>query len=443
MIKKISVILLLLNAALSNAQTIKTDVLVIGGGASGVAAAVQSAYSKVKTILAANNIGIGADNKRNDMITVDANRNIPSGLWGDFRKRVRDFYKTIKGYDTAYNAPLRFEPAVADTVLKQMTDTLKNLTVYLNAPFTSIEKDGDRWEVAIKQNGKTIYIKARVVIDATENGQVVAKTGAKLPVSLEKLNVDSQPLLYRTSIAAMRGHKTTDSPKPLDKPDIADYVPINALVVKDADNLICTEMVLPNYKGINYLPFKLEIGQGAGTIAAFCAFFKTTTKNLNVRAIQGELLDFKGYILPFADVNQNDPAWRATQQIGATGLLKGGQLIGEDDAQFVFMPDATVNTVEIKPILTEIYTRAFLWFNKEKPGEKFTVGNTLSLISDYTLTEPALVNKTIQKAWKTQYKFKVDFDLNRPVTRREFAVLVNKYLNPFARTVDLRGRLVN
>jgi hypothetical protein len=162
-----------------------------------------------------------------------------------------------------------------------------------------------------------------------------------------------------------------------------------------------------------------------------------------VRIIQGELLDFKGYLLPFTDILPKDPDWRATQQVCATGLLKGVQRINDNDAQFLFRPDSSVNTAEVQPVLTEIYTRAFLWFNKEKPAEKFTLGNLISFISDYTLTDPQVLKFRIKRDWKTLYKFKTDFDINRQVTRREFAVLANKFLNPFARTVDLNGALVN
>jgi hypothetical protein len=49
----------------------------------------------------------------------------------------------------------------------------------------------------------------------------------------------------------------------------------------------------------------------------------------------------------------------------------------------------------------------------------------------------------MQKAWQTEYKFKSDFDLNRPVTRREFAILANQYINPFARAVDINGKMIN
>jgi len=185
------------------------------------------------------------------------------------------------------------------------------------------------------------------------------------------------------------------------------------------------------------------LGQGVGATAAFCAFFKTTTKHLHVRIIQGEILDYKGYLVPITDMTQNDPHWRAVQQICATGLLKGVQKTNGDKVEIRFEPDDIVSTEEIKPFLLELYTRAFLWFNKEKPADKFTVGNLLSLISDYTLTDPKTLQLHLQKAWAPQFKLTGTFDLNRPVTRMEFAVLTNKYLNPFAKTVDLSGRVIN
>ena len=154
MIKKLIVILLISRCSLLCAQTIKTDVLVIGGSPSGVAAAMQCARSKVKTILAEQGTSFSGLTEKG-MVSVETNRNIPSGIWGEFRKHIQDFYKNTPGYDTTYNAPLKFEPDTAVSVLKKMADTIKNLTIYLNAPFTGIKKDGDKWEASIIQNGKT------------------------------------------------------------------------------------------------------------------------------------------------------------------------------------------------------------------------------------------------------------------------------------------------
>ena len=125
------------------------------------------------------------------------------------------------------------------------------------------------------------------------------------------------------------------------------------------------------------------------------------------------------------------------------GMLKGVQKTINGQNEFIFDPDSIVTTDEVKPVILEIYTRAFLWFNREKPGKDFTIGNLLSFISEITLNDPDILQKNIARNWKTLYKFTDDFDMDRPITRREFAILTNKYLNPFARTVDLDGRVVN
>jgi ribosomal protein L11 methylase PrmA len=434
MFKKLLALLLLCHCADLYAQTIKTDVLVIGNGTSAAAASVQCARSKVKTIWAFETIKL-MPNSNAEMYTVNNNTSIPSGAWGEFRKKIQQAYSKKPGYDTSQYAALKFEADTAETVLKRLTDTLKNLSLYDQSTFISIKKDDDRWTVSIKQNEKIITIKARVIIDATDSGTVATKAGAKFETAFKSSSSNT----YRTAIAS--GDAAFDQDDRTDgyPPYPFWSIPMNAVLLKDFENLLVTTKALPAANNIQYLPVQLELGQGAGAMAAYCAFFKTTTKTLKVRIIQGELLDFKGYILPFTDIDPKDAGWRAIQQVSATGMLKGKL----NHSKFVFMPDSSVNTAEIQPVLTETYTRAFLWFNKEKPGKVFTIGNTLSLISDYTLTDPELLNKTIQKAWKAQYKFNSDFNIDRPITRREFAVLINHYLNPFARTVDLNGRLVN
>jgi hypothetical protein len=608
MVKKIFLILFLLNSSFTYAQTIKTDILVIGGGASGTAAAIQGARSKLKTLLVEPGPWLGGSMTAGGMCVVEGNRDLPSGIWGEFRKHVRDFYKNRLGYDTTYNATLRFEPYTGAAILKKITDTVKNLTVKLNTPFTAIEKDGTGWQVSITINNKTTTVKAKVVVDATETGDVAAMAGetfvsgfdsaqdtgedlapqtalpriqditwiailkdfgrgadktiakptgydagnyaclkgkdigkmlndGRLPndkymikwagcgnqypttaddlkpanrdafyakarlhmlgliyylqteLGFKNIGIDDgyptpdhlpfipyireagrtkglvrmtlndvykpydrESKLYRTSIAvgdASPGQHYGEgtAPKTNYPPFIAYSIPLGAIVLKDLDNLLVTEKAMSVSHLVNassmYPSVQMSIGQGAGATAAFCAFFKTTTKKLNVRLIQGELLDFKAWLLPFTDIKQSDPYFRSMQQIGATGLLKGIQQVKGNSAKLLFMPDSVVNTAEVEPFFKEIYARAFLWFNKEKPAEKFTQGNLLSFISEITLTEPKSLQISIQKAWKTQYKFTSDFDMNRPITRREFAILANKFLNPFARTVDTTGRMVN
>lgn len=424
MVKKLLVLLFVCCYFQIYAENIKTDVLVIGDSPSAVTAAIQSARSKVKTMLIMPDGWLQMGMPSGIKYNVTANHDLPTGIWGEFCERVKAAYKTI-GYDAPANITLRFEGSAGAEVLKGIADSLKDLTVKLNTPFTAIKKDGTGWDVSISQNGQTDIIKTKVVIDATEKGEAVLKAGATIPAVVDGIG-NNQGDIYRTSIAV-----SNILP--------GNFIPLWAIVVKDADNLLVTEKILPSNKGEQYLPLQMALGQGAGTTAAYLAFFKTTTKNLKPRLIQQELLDFKGYLLPFADVKRTDRYIRAVQQIGATGMLKGKPT----PEGLLFMPEASITTAEVKPVLTDIYSRAFLWFNREKPGEQFTIGNVLSLISEITLSEPETLRITMRNDWNSKLHFNLPFDLNRPINRLEFSVLVNQYLNPFARTIDLQGNVVN
>src|ERR1700756_3370858 len=179
MVKRLLIPLFIFAFSFANAETIKTDVLVIGGGACGVAAAIQSARSKVKTMLVEPGPWLGGSMTMGGMCVLDANRDLPSGIWGEFRRKVTDYYRPRLGYDTSHNSILRFEPQVGAEILKKITDTVKNLTVKLKTPWTSIKKDGTGWIVEIKVNGEAVKVEAKVVVDGTEAGEVAAKAGVQ------------------------------------------------------------------------------------------------------------------------------------------------------------------------------------------------------------------------------------------------------------------------
>jgi hypothetical protein len=608
MYKNLLLICLLLKCATGFAETIRTDVLVVGGGAGGVAAAIQSARSKIKTLLVEQGPWLGGSATGGGMSIIPENRNQASGIYAEFRNHIRGFYKPRLGYDTTRNAPLVFEPATGASILKKITDTVKNLTVKLNTPFNNIKKDGADWVVTVTDNGKPLIIKAKIVIDATELGDVATGAGvlltsgfdsrqdtkealapenatnqiqdisylailkdfgkaadrttpqpegynaeqyaclkaanikkllaaATLPndkylinwencgnqysVTADDLKPENreatfrkarlrtlgliyylqttlgyknlgftddfkttdhlpytpyirenrraagmvrmvlddiytpynrQSKLYRTSIAvadALPGqhYSVAGVPHITYPPFPAFSVPLGAIVAKDQENLLVLEKALSVTHLVNGVvtnpAVQMAIGQGAGATAAFCMFFKRSTKQLDVRTIQGEILDHKGRLLPFADIPQTDRDFRAIQQVAATGMIQGIQKPDGQIAQVLFMPDSAISTSEIQPLLTELYSRAFIWFGKEKPGDAFTLGNLLSYISEMTLRDPAELQEAIRKTWKSYYHFNTPFNLKRPATRREFAVLANRFFNPFARTVDITGRLVD
>lgn len=441
MVKKVLVLLLFIRSSIAFGETIKTDVVVVGNGTAAIAAAIQSGRSKVKTLLLLNGPWL---EELSAQVMVTENRRVytPSGIYEELDKELRNFYKKTPGYDTLAK-PLRYEPYTAAATLKKMADSVKMLTVKISVSYTAIEKDDTGWKLSVLINGEKVTVKAKVLVDGTENGDLILKAGLNLPPALKAWQDRSLPDLYRTSIASGTYNIKENTDLPYATAPVY-YVPLNAVVVPNAENLLTINNTLFP-AGRFDVTAKIALGQGVGATAAFCAFFKTTTKKLDVRAVQIEVLDFKTTLLYFEDIDRSDAYYRAIQQIAATGMLKGIHTPAgaESAGTFNFKPDLPVTTAEIKPVLTEIYTRAFLWLNKEHPGEKFTVGNLLSLISEVTLTEPGDLKATMQKLWKQEFKFESDFDVNKAVTRREFAVLANKYLNPFARTVDIHGKTVN
>jgi hypothetical protein len=606
MIKKLLPLLFLTCFTAAYAD-IHTGVLVVGGGASGVAAGIQSARSKVKTMIVEPTPWLGGEMTAGGMCILEGNRSLPSGIWGEFRKHVRDFYKHMPGFDTSATAPLKFEPYTGSAVLKKICDTVKNLTVHLNTPFVNVRKDGNGWEVDVILNGKPATIKAKAVVDATPLGDVAAKAGVQMvsgfdsrkdtrealapenaspiiedvtwvaivkefarntiylmpkpddydparyvclqgkdikkmleagripndkymikwaecantygatvddlspehreafykkmrlhtlglvyyiqnELGFKNIGIDDREFnspdhlpyvpyireyrrakglvrmdlnhiyspyadnLYRTSIgvgdASFGQHYADPAAPKTDYPPLPAYtIPLGSVVASGVTNLIVTEKAMSTTHLTNastfYPSVQMTVGQGAGTVAAYCAFFDKTTKELNVRAIQVELLDFKGFLFPYADVQSTDKYFRSIQQITATGLLKADYETKGKTVQMLFKPDSTVNVAQVKPVFMDIYTRAFVWFGKEKPEGLFTVANMLSYISDVTLMDPKTLQQILQSQWRQVYNFKQPFDMKRSITRYEFAVLANKYINPFTTAVDMNGKLTN
>lgn len=48
----------------------------------------------------------------------------------------------------------------------------------------------------------------------------------------------------------------------------------------------------------------------------------------------------------------------------------------------------------------------------------------------------------IQSEWNGKLKFTSTFNSERAITRREFALLLDTYLNPFDMKVDITGKLI-
>ncbi|MBC7912958.1 MAG: FAD-dependent oxidoreductase [Pyrinomonadaceae bacterium] len=402
MIKRIVLFICILFGFKSYAQNIKTAVLVVGAGPAGMAAAIQSAKSGVKTLL------IDASNF-NTLTLSKSDRSTNAGIYADFLKRAESFQKVPVKNDTVFSS------AVTGSIFKGWADTVKNLTLLGNTSIKKIKRSGKGWQIDLPGR----EIKAEVLVDASANA-IIAAMIAVLPKKNQVINPSSTDLystsLYRTSLGILENGE--DSYKTL---------ALQNFIVPEIENLV---LINPAGEASG-----LQSGQAAGTIAAFCAFFKTTTKKLDTRKIQSELFTFKAKLIGFDDISDGDSSSLAIQHIALTGILKGKS----EDNKLLFLPDNTVSTDDLKQPLREYYSRSQIWFLDNK-ADKITLEQALSLIK-FIGSRGEELNKQVQKAWKSPLKLTGEYDLKKVLSRKELAILLDIYLQPFGVGVDLDGNV--
>ncbi len=186
MYKKLLYIILTLTSAtqLAAQKTIVKDVLVVGAGTSGTAAAIQAARLGASVVVVEPTNWLGGMISAAGVSATDGNNKLPSGLWQEFRKQLYKVYGSPKAVETGWVSNTLFEPHVADSIFKVMATTEKNITIFYEYYFSKALVKNNKVVGAVFSNKKneTLTIFAKITIDATELGDVLAS--AKVPFSI-------------------------------------------------------------------------------------------------------------------------------------------------------------------------------------------------------------------------------------------------------------------
>jgi len=166
-------LLLLVSVASANAKAYQTGLLVIGGGASGTTAAIQAARMGVKTLVIEETEWLGGMLTSAGVSAIDGNHQMPSGLWGEFRQKLYDYYGGPKAVETGWVSNTLFEPSVGNKKLKELASN-PNLTIWYKTEWKNIVRKDGKWQVEVLVKGKPVSITAEMIIDATELGDVMA-----------------------------------------------------------------------------------------------------------------------------------------------------------------------------------------------------------------------------------------------------------------------------
>ena len=173
----------------AQAQTsYKTDVLVIGASASGIAAGIQSTRMGVQTIITEPTTWLGGMITAAGVCAFDGNHSMPSGLFGEFREALHKVYGGASKVSTGWVSNTLFEPHVGDSIFKSMVLHTKGLTVKYQFQFVSAIKNNNAITGAIFLHlltNQKVTIYAKQVIDATELGDVLANAGVPYSLGME------------------------------------------------------------------------------------------------------------------------------------------------------------------------------------------------------------------------------------------------------------------
>ena len=168
------------------ADAASPDLLIVGGGASGVSAGVQAARLGTNTLIVEEGPWVGGMLTAAGVSAVDGNFNLRSGMWGEFLDSLAADYGGIDNLHTGWVSRVQFEPSRGNKLFRRLIDNEPLLDLSLNASLVALGRDGNHWVAVVKDaDGNLQTLTPRIVIDATELGDVARRAGVAYDKGME------------------------------------------------------------------------------------------------------------------------------------------------------------------------------------------------------------------------------------------------------------------
>lgn len=171
----------------ARSKTENVDVLVVGGGASGISAGVQAARMGVKTMIAEETPWVGGMLTSAGVSCVDGNYNLRSGIFGEFADSLAHRYGGWEALKTGWVSHINFEPHVGQEILTNMASSCADkLDVRRQTRMVSLKNKRGQWHVVLEnQHGERYDVVADVLIDGTELGDVAKACGVEYKIGMD------------------------------------------------------------------------------------------------------------------------------------------------------------------------------------------------------------------------------------------------------------------
>ncbi len=152
-------------------QTYTADVLVVGGGTGGTAAAIQAARSKAKTILVSEFPWLGGMLTSAGVSVPDGNEleAFQTGLWGEFLRQLRS--RQRGGLDNSWVSFFSYDPRIGAAIFADWVRELPNLHWIAGKVPLSVLRQAD---CVTGVRFADFTVKAKIILDGTELGDLLA-----------------------------------------------------------------------------------------------------------------------------------------------------------------------------------------------------------------------------------------------------------------------------
>lgn len=403
----------------SVAKEAKPTLLVYGAGIEAFAAAIQSARSNVPTLWVVND-DASFHQDTESRISIQSNHHLDSGIWLELLTKAGAADQPNDSVAIAVKKDLSIRLLVnaMDQIIKQE----RNLTVVQGTDIASLHRNRNSWRVSLQN--KTKY-QVRSVVDASLDGRLDELISNKPDSSATLRNIDQLSLPQTRTVVAVGTYQQKM------------YAVCAAdILAQQSDNIFRIQPITHSINDNEGIPLRAHIGQAIGAAAAYCAFFRTDAKHIDLRKWQTELISFKMRLFPWSNVRADSPHYMTLQKAYLTTIF------GEDSdySNSEFTSDANVQIDHIRAVFNQYYSRSQLWFI-DNTSNHFSVGDLLSFLKVLAFRGDEL-DAEIQKDWSRKLHFEGEYDVNRTLSRLEFAVLVDRYANPFSKTVTIDGAIL-
>lgn len=209
------------------------DLLIVGGGASGTAAGITAARMGSRVLLVEETPWLGGMLTAAGVSAVDGNHRLQGGFFGEFCDSLAARYGGPDSLRTGWVSNVLFEPSVGNAILQKIAARQKSLKIRFGTRLLALAEEPGGWRATLAQGRDTLTVRTKVLIDATELGDVAALAGVGYDIGMdaraesgeaiapEESNDIVQDLTYVAILQEYDHDVTIPQPEGYDKSDFA------------------------------------------------------------------------------------------------------------------------------------------------------------------------------------------------------------------------------